>query len=203
VRNHKTKKGNQIMKSKIGIIGSGNVGSALQRGLVNAGYSIQVSNEDNVRDITAGSEIIILAVPFTAIDDVLKKLGDSIDGKILIDATNALTADMKLALGYSTSGAEELQKKAPKAKVVKCFNTVFAQHMDTGKVNGQTLSVFAASDDQVARDQVLKIASDIGFDAINAGPLENARHLEPLAFFNIQLGYVLGNGVNIGFKFIS
>lgn len=78
-------------------------------------------------------------MPFGAIDDVVKKIGDTPNGKIVIDATNALAAEMKLALGYTTSGAEELQKKLSKAKVVKAFNTVFAQHMDTGKLNGQAV----------------------------------------------------------------
>jgi predicted dinucleotide-binding enzyme len=84
--------------------------------------------------------------------------------------------------------------------VVKAFNTVFAQHMSRGSVVGQQLSVFAAGDDAAARKGALELAKTIGFDAIDAGPLKNARHLESLGYFNIQLGYVLGNGPEIGFK---
>lgn len=187
------------MNAKIGIIGSGNVGSALQKGLTNAGYEARTSNEQTVAEVAGGADVIILAVPYTAIDDVLKKLGNSINGKILVDATNALTPEFQLAVGFTTSGAEELQKKAPQAKVVKAFNTVFAQNMDSGKLNGKTLTAFAAADDETAKKQVLEIQKAIGFDAVDAGPLANSRQLEALGYFNIQLGYFLKNGTGTGF----
>jgi len=187
------------MKPKIGIIGSGNVGSALQKGFAKAGYEALTSNEQNVASIASGADIVVLAVPFTAIDDVLEKLGSTIDGKILIDATNSLTPEFQLALGFSTSGAEELQKKMPNAKVVKAFNTVFAQHMNSGKLNGKTLTAFAASDDAEAKNEVLRLQKAIGFDAVDAGALSNARQLEALGYFNIQLGYFLKNGTATGF----
>lgn len=187
------------MKSKIGIIGNGNVGSALNKGLIKAGFEVLVSNKDNVFEVAKTAEIIILAVPFTAIDDVVTKLGDSANGKILIDATNALTPDFQYALGFTTSGAEELQKKVAKSKVVKAFNTVFAQHMDSGKLNGKTLTAFAAGDDEESRKKVLEIQKLIGFDAVDAGPLANARQLESLGYFNIQLGFFLKNGTETGF----
>ncbi len=187
------------MKTKIGIIGSGNVGSALLKGLTTAGHDAITSNEENVAEIARNSDVVILAIPFSAIDDVLKKLGSTINGKILIDATNALTPDYQLAVGFTTSGAEELQKKVPLAKVVKAFNTVFAQNMATGKLNGKILSAFAAGDDEESKKLVLEIEKSIGFDAIDAGPLANARQLEALGYFNIQLGYFLKNGTETGF----
>ena len=187
------------MKEKVGIIGSGNVGCALLKGLTTAGYDARTSNEENVAEVASNSEVIILAVPFTAIDDVLKKLGNSIHGKILIDATNALTPEYQLAVGFTTSGAEELQKKVPQAKVVKAFNTVFAQNMSTGKLNGKTLTAFAASDYEDAKKLVIELEKAIGFDAVDAGPLANARQLEALGYFNIQLGYFLKNGTETGF----
>lgn len=190
------------MAAKVGIIGSGNVGGAINRGLTKAGVESIVSNEQNVGEVSTGADIIVIAVPFVAIDDVVKKIGASANGKIVIDATNALTPEMQLAVGHTTSGAEELQKKLPKAKVVKAFNTVFAQHMDSGKLNGETLTAFAAGDDETARNKVLDLLRTIGFDAVSAGPLQNARHLEALGFLNIQLGYVLGNGPMTGFKYI-
>ena len=91
------------MATKVGIIGSGNVGSAINRGLTRAGYETRVSTEQNVSDVASGAEILILAVPFGAIDDVLRKIGNNADGKVVIDATNALTAEMNLALGFTTS----------------------------------------------------------------------------------------------------
>ena len=101
-----------------------------------------------------------------------------------------------------TSGAEELQRKAPKSKVVKAFNTVFAQNMSTGKVKGEALTLFVAGDDKAAKDLVLSAGRNIGFDPVDAGPLANARWIETLGYFNIQLGYMLKMGTEIGFKLV-
>ena len=192
------------MKPKIGIIGSGNVGTALRRGLEGTGYTVQSAGRDpnGLLTTAAWGEILILAVPFGAIDDVLRQVGDTINGKILLDVTNALTPDYQLALGCTTSGAEELQRKVPKAKVVKAFNTMFAQNMSTGKVKGEKLTLFVAGDDGTAKNLVLSAGRDIGFDTVDAGPLKNARWMETLGYFNIQLGYTLKMGTEIGFKLV-
>jgi 8-hydroxy-5-deazaflavin:NADPH oxidoreductase len=185
---------------KIAIIGSGNVGSALARGLARTGHEVKTSTRQDAKEKAQWGEIIVLAVPFPAVGDIIAAQGDVLSGKTIIDVTNALTPDMQLAVGYSTSGAEELQKKLPAARVVKCFNTVFAEHMDTGKVGDKQLTVFAAADDAAARRSVLGLAKGIGFDAVDAGPLINARSLETMGFFNIQLGYVLGHGTKMGLR---
>jgi predicted dinucleotide-binding enzyme len=91
---------------------------------------------------------------------------------------------------------------APAARVVKAFNTVFAEHMATGQVNGATLTLFVAGDDQGAKEQALTLGRDIGFDAVDAGPLKSARWLESLGYLNIQLGYGLKMGTHIGFKLV-
>jgi predicted dinucleotide-binding enzyme len=74
--------------------------------------------------------------------------------------------------------------------------------MDNGVVEGEPVTVFVAGDDNAAKQQVQQMARDIGFDAVDAGPLQNARLLEPLGYFNIQLGYVLGLGTGIGLKLV-
>ena len=193
-----------MAKPKVGIIGDGNVGSALRRGLERSGYDVRVVGKDpaKVRETGQWAEVIMLAVPYGAIDDTVRELGDGTAGKIIVDVTNALTADMQLAVGFTTSGGEVLQQKVPGAKVVKAFNTQFAQRMDTGVLNGDPVTVFDAGDDATAKHQVMQMARDIGFDAVDAGPLESARLLEPLALLNIKLGYVLGLGPNIGFKLL-
>ena len=192
------------MGTKIGIIGDGNVGSALGRGFTRAGHDVRAVGKDPgaIREAAAWAEVVLLAVPFGAIDDVVKAAGEALGGKTVVDVTNALDASMSLAVGFTTSGAEELQKKLPKARVVKAFNTVFAQHMDSGRLGDQPLTAFVAADDAGAKATVLELARGIGFDAVDAGPLKNARQLEPLAFFNIQLGYVFGMGTRIGFKLL-
>jgi predicted dinucleotide-binding enzyme len=192
------------MKPKVGIIGDGNVGSALRRGLQRAGYDARAVGKDpgQVKATGEWADVVILAVSYGAIDDAVAELGNGVSGKTLLDVTNALTADMQLASGCTTSGAEALQQKARGAKVVKAFNTQFAQHMDSGAVGGQQLTTFVAGDAATAKAQVIQMARDIGFDVVDVGPLHNARLLEPLGYFNIQMGYVLGLGTQIGLKLV-
>src|SRR5438445_232 len=98
------------MKQKVAIIGTGNVGKALREGLERTGHEVRATGRGRVSDTAAWADIIILAVPFAAIPDVTRELQAAADGKAVVDVTNALTPDMQLALGFSTSGAEELQK---------------------------------------------------------------------------------------------
>lgn len=190
--------------SRIGIVGAGNVGSALARGLTRAGHEVRAVGSDAavVRDTAAWASLVLLAVPYGAIDSVVAAAGKALDGKTVVDVTNALGPDMALAVGFTTSGAEDLQRKLPGARVVKAFNTVFAQHMDTGRLGGTPLTAFVAGDDAASKQAVLQLAREIGFEAVDAGPLQNARLLEPLAYLNIQLGYVLKLGTGIGFRLV-
>jgi 8-hydroxy-5-deazaflavin:NADPH oxidoreductase len=192
----------KMKTKKIAIIGNGNVGGALERGLKRAGHDVRSTGRENVRETAAWGEVIILAVPFSAVGDTVRTMGDAVNGKTIIDVTNALDENMGLALGCTTSGAEELQKKVKTAKVVKAFNTVFAQHMDSGRLGNEVLTALVAGDDEGSRKLALDLASSIGFDAVNAGPLQNARWLETLGYLNIQLGYVVGHGTDAGFRYI-
>ena len=187
---------------KIGIIGNGNVGSALERGLRKGGREVKAVGNDKaaIQETAAWADTVVLAVPFGAVDEVVRAAGAAMEGKTVVDVTNALDSKMNLAIGFNTSGAEELQKKLPKARVVKAFNTVFAQHMDSGRLNNEPLTAFAAGDDAGAKADALELERAIGFDAVDAGPLRNARLLEPLGYFNIQLGYGLKMGTDTGFK---
>lgn len=193
------------MKPRIGILGKGNVGSALATGLERVGYQVKAVGKDPAaaREVARWGEVVVFAVPFGEVENALKSVGDAVDGKVLLDVTNALTPDYQLAVGCTSSGAEELQKKAPTAKVVKAFNTVFAQNMATGQVKGTRLTLFAASDDSPAKETVLSMGRELGFEALDAGPLANARWLETLGYFNIQLGYTLKLGTDIGFKLVG
>lgn len=192
------------MKPRIGIIGKGQVGSALRRGLEREGYLVKAAGHylREVNDIAVRTDVIILAVPFAAIDDVVRDIGDTANGKTIVDVTNVMTSDYQLALGCTTSGAEELQKKLPAARVVKAFNTVFAGHMHDGKALNEQITAFAAGDDAEAKATVLQLEREIGFDAVDAGPLMNARWLETLGYFHIQLGYNLKMGTDVEFKLI-
>ena len=200
-----------MARTKIGIIGAGNMGGAFAKRLAAAGHDVTVTAKDpahaeqaakaaggNARavrpgEIAAAADIIILAVPYGAATEALRGAGD-VSGKTVIDITNPLTADMsRLQVGHTTSAAEEIQKATPGAKVVKGFNTVFAQVLG-GKGKAQ---VFLAGDDPGAKNAVKSVAESAGFEPVDAGPLANARLLEPVGMLNIYLGYVAGRGTGI------
>jgi predicted dinucleotide-binding enzyme len=191
---------------KIGIIGKGQVGMALAGGLSGKGHEIKFGHRNPREPVAAAAkwgEVVILAVPYESVEDAAKVIGSAADGKIVIDVTNALNQNMELAIGFTTSAAEELQKKLPKARVVKAFNTVFAQNQSTGKVGNEQLTLFVASDDAKAKQTVMQLGTDIGFEPVDAGPLKSSRYLEPMGMLMINLGFTLGMGTGIGFKLIK
>jgi len=191
---------------RIGIIGKGNVGTAIAAGLSRAGHEVKFGHRDPkepVAEAAKWGEVIILAVPHDAAVDTTKAVGSAADGKTVIDVSNALTANMELALGFTTSAAEEIQKMLPKAHVVKAFNTVFAQNQSTGKVGKEQLTLFVVGDDAKAKQAVMRLGKDIGFEPVDGGPLKAARYLEPMGMFMISLGYTLGMGTKIGFKLVK
>ena len=193
------------MKHKIGIIGRRTVGQAIQTGAQRAGYETRmVGRGGGLAQTAAWADLLVLAVPFDARQAVASEIGSAADGKPVVDATNALTKEATLAVGFSTSGAEQLQAWLPKARVVKALNTVFASCMPSGTVKGAPVLLPVASDDAGARQSVLAFCRDIGFDAVDAGPLANARLLEPMAGLLVQLGYVIngGMGTDMGFALV-
>ena len=188
---------------KVAMIGKGNVGSALGAGLKRAGHEVKFGHRDPkepVLDAARWGDIIILAVPYSPVKAVAKEMGSAADGKVLVDVTNALNENGQLAVGFSTSAAEELQKLLPKARIVKAFNTVFAQNQSTGKLAKEQLTAFIAGDDSKAKQTVMQLARDIGFEPVDTGSLAAARYLEPMAMLLIGLAFNLKMGPNIGFK---
>ncbi len=200
----------------IGIIGTGHVASNLAAGLGKAGHKIALGSRNPSRateeraasivtrkEAATFGEIVILAVPFGAIKDAVQAIGpNALHGKTVVDATNAIGPQGEWALGHSTSGAEELQKMLPGAKVVKAFNTVFAHTMASGSVGGKPLALFVAGDDAKAKAAVLKLAADIGFEPVDAGPLRSARYTEPIALQMIHLAYGMRMGPNLGLALV-
>lgn len=207
---------------KLGVIGSGNIGKAIGSWAAKVGYDVifsaknqqhaqeaamqagQNARAGSVKEAIMNSDMVLLAIPYSIVNDVLPEVKDLFKNKILIDATNALTPDYSgLAVGFTTSGAEEIAKLIPEAKVVKAFNTIFAHvySSQNAKINGNTISVFYAGDDPEAKSKVAELIKMMGFDAVDCGPLKASRSLEPMAFLNIALGYSLGHGTSIGFSF--
>ena len=141
----------------------------------------------------------MLATGYGDAVSALKSAGD-VQGKVVIDITNPLSADyMSLTIGHNTSAAEEIAKAVPGIEVVKAFNTVFAPVLAEGADfgSGRKVTVFYASDSERAKQTARTLAEGMGFETIDAGGLKNARYLEPLAGLNIYLGYGGGLGTSI------
>ena len=150
-------------------------------------------------DAAKDKDVIILATPYAEAANALSTLGN-LKGAVIVDITNPLTPDyMGLTLGHSSSASEEISKAAPGAHLVKAFNTLFAQVLDQGAklADGTKASVFFAGDNEVAKQLVKQLAVSMGFQAIDAGGLKNARYLEPLAGLNIYFGYGASKGTGI------
>ena len=200
----------------ITILGAGNMGSAFVKQFTRAGHQVRVTarTPGKAQAVAAAYPGAIASQPGEAIDDssvvivatgyadavpALQSLG-SLAGKVVIDVTNPLSDDyMSLTIGHVTSAAEEIAKALPDAEVVKAFNAVFADVLADGPAFsfGQTVPVFVASDSERAKQTAKVLVQSIGFKAVDAGPLKNARYLEPLAGLNIYLGYGAGHGTAI------
>jgi hypothetical protein len=149
---------------------------------------------------------VLLTVPYDEVDGVLEPVRPALAGKTLIDVTNPITPDRRrLIVGHTTSGAEEIARQFPTANVVKAFNAVFAEvyQSQNAEIDGRAITIFFAGDAAVAKAKVRELIVRLGFDAVDAGPLENARYLEPLSLLNIQLGRFLGLGTQIGFTLLK
>jgi predicted dinucleotide-binding enzyme len=198
----------------VAIIGSGKMGAGFARLLVSKGLDIAIGHKNPEKAVAAAGEIgvgakggsveeavgqadiIILAVKYEDAADALNSAGD-LTNKIIIDISNPITADFKgLTIGHSTSAAEEVQKLAPGAKVVKAFNTIFAELLPTESRIGRKVQVFVAGDDEAAKARVFDLVMAVEFEPVDSGPLYNSRFLEPMGEMNIWLGFFLGWGTS-------
>ena len=192
----------------IGIIGSGSVGSALAQGLTRAGHSVVIGvrepatgNERDLATTARTADVIILAVPYGAIDDVIASIGDCA-GKVVIDCTNPLGKVgglLALTCGFDTSAGEQLAAKLPSAYVVKTLNQTGAENMaDAGRFEKSPM-MFVAGDDADAVATACALVADLGFEPVHAGPLAISRLLEPLAMLWIDQALVRGAGRDFAF----
>lgn len=198
----------------VAIIGTGNMGSGIARLLASKGEKVAIGSRDPAKasklaeEIGSGAEgggvsaaskladVVVLAVPYGQAGDTIREAG-GLAGKVVIDISNPITEDYKaLTVGHTTSAAEEIQKLAPDAKVVKAFNTIFAQLLPAEAREGRTVQVFVAGDDEAAKKTVSELVAKGGFEAVESGPLSNARYLEPVGEINIHFGFFLGWGTS-------
>ncbi len=195
--------------STISIVGAGNVARGIATRAIAAGYEVEllVRNEEQGKTLAGelggsvtvspiganiAGDIVALAVPWAAVPEVIATSG-GFAGKVLIDATNPLNAEFTgLDTDADTSGAEEIAKLAPQAKVVKAFNTVFAGNVTAGEKNGEALDLLVAADDADAKAAVVAFSEKAGFRVIDTGALSQARTMEALAWLHMQLQFTRG-----------
>lgn len=149
-------------------------------------------------------DVVVLAIPYGAIDDVLGRYDDKLAGKVVIDITNPVDFSTFSPLNVEAgSAAQEIAQKAPGATVVKAFNTTFATTLVEGQVAGQPLDVLIAADDDQAKSTVSEVIKAGGLRAIDAGPLARAHELEALGYLHMTLQQPLGTGFGSAVKFLA
>jgi len=198
---------------KIAILGFGSVGQVLAETFKKSGHDIIIGlragspsleeyKSASLAEATKQADIVVLSVPFQACRELLNSLRTELAGKILIDNTNPLNEDWSpLLLGQENSAAEEIARMVPDTRVVKAFNTIFADVMDKTKWNGNRLTAFIAGDDVNAKSVVASLAEGIGYAPLDVGPLTIARHLESMAHLNIQIAVGQSGGTNAAFVY--
>ncbi|MFE9139604.1 NADPH-dependent F420 reductase [Streptomyces sp. NPDC007355] len=187
---------------KISIIGAGNVGSVLAQRFSELGHLVAVADTSTGSGRIAAevgeADVIVLAVPFAAVAELDATVKQGLVGKTVIDATNPLAADfMSLTVGHTTSGAEQVAAALPGALIVKAFSSILAPNHGVASLGDQPLFLPVASDHDGAKQAVLDLAVQLGYDAVDAGPLANARYIEPTTELLIQLAYGQGHGTGI------
>lgn len=190
---------------KIAIIGAGNVGKALGASLVRAGHDLtyatrHIEESRTAADAVGGeaaataveaagwADAVILAVPWSGAEGVARAIAPAVAGKLVVDATNPLTADYSaLATEGGKAGAERIAALVPGARVAKAFNTVFAGLQGDPAAHGVVLDLLYATDDEIAVREMADLGASLGFRPVHVGPLARASELEAMAFLNIQM----------------
>ncbi len=206
----------------IGIIGAGNMGSGLGKIWAQNGHKIMFSYSRDTTKLdkiaqSIGSnarvgtpveavefaDVVVLSVPYGAVEDALKAAG-SLEGKILFSIVNALLPDMSgMAVGTTTSAAEEIAKRAIGAHVVEAL-PVFAEvlNSESRRFDNQQATVFYTGDDQQAKLAVANLLRELDVEPVDAGALKNSRYVEPAMMLLIQLAYTQQLG-QVGFKLLQ
>lgn len=205
---------------KIGIFGAGDVGGTLGKRWRQKGHEIMfgvrnlqsrniqklIQMDENfkvgdIREASAFGDVIVFAIPWTAVEETILSAGN-LSGKILIDPTNPLTPDLKRLALDDISVAEKIAKLANTTAVVKAFNAIGTRTLNTPIFDSDRADLFICGDNIHAKRVVEELATDIGFDVVDVGPLVNARMLEQLALLWIELALRRQMGPNIAFKLL-
>ena len=205
----------------ITIIGTGNMARGIATRALAGGHTVTLLGTEAAKaeqlagelsgDVRAGQvgdplsgDVVVLAVWYPAVDDILSRYGDQLDGKVVVDITNPVDPESFQPLTVAAgSAAQEVAQKAGGAKVVKAFNTTFAGTLVAGEVAGQPLDVFVASDDEEAKAKVKELAESAGLRVLDAGPLARARQLEGAGYLHMAVQPGLGGTYASALKILS
>jgi len=208
---------------RIGILGSGLMGGTLGAIFARAGHEVvftyarhqaklkRLAQEvggsaraGTPRDAAEAADTLLLAVHWRRVDDVLSQAGD-LSQKVVITCSLPMNASNSvLVIGHTSSGAEELAKKLPKAKVVCAFNTIPSEALFgvyEARRRVRRPSLVYCGDDHGAKEVTAGLIRDVGFDSVDAGPLRVARYTEPFALLVAQLAYQGRGGPELAYRF--
>jgi 8-hydroxy-5-deazaflavin:NADPH oxidoreductase len=170
------------------IFGSGNMGTAIDAVLTAGGATVDhVGSADTAA--TIAGDIVVLAVPYPALQDILTKYASQLAGKVVVDITNPLNFETfdSLTVPAGSSSAAELAAALPAAHVLKAFNTTFAATLGAGTVGPNKTTVLIAGDNAAAKAALAAAISAGGVDAVDAGSLSRAHELEAIGFLQLTL----------------
>ena len=209
---------------RVGILGSGLMGGKLGTLFARAGHEVIFSyarsknrssrrshgtprarrGAGTPREAAKEADALLLAVHWSRIDDVLNQAGD-LSGKVIVTCSLPMNDDnTELVIAHTSSGAEELAKKVPKARVVCAFNTVPSEVLFgvyEARRKATRPSLVYCGDDQSAKGLAAELIRDVGFDPVDAGPLRIARYTEPFALLVAQLAYEGKGGPELAYRF--
>lgn len=208
---------------KIGILGSGRMGGKLGTLFARAGHDVVFSyarsdrklqrlareatgnaRAGTPRDAAHDADAVLLAVPWTRVNDVLKQAG-SLSGKVVISCTLPMSADdTRLVVAHSSSGAENLKRKMRGARFACAFSTVPSEvlfDVFAHRRRSERPSLVYCGDDKKAKRVAARLIKDIGFDPVDAGPLRIARYLEPFSLLVAELAYEGDGGPELAYRF--
>ena len=174
--------------TNLSILGTGNMGQAIAGIAAKGGHNVQQLGENDL-DTAVTGDVVVLAVPYPAVADVIAQRGEQLSGKIVVDITNPLNFETfdSLVVPADSSAAAKISRALPNSRVLKAFNTTFAGTLAAGTVGPLTTTVLIAGDDADAKSTLAGIVTSGGLNAIDAGALTRARELEAIGFLQLTL----------------
>jgi 8-hydroxy-5-deazaflavin:NADPH oxidoreductase len=191
--------------TKATIFGDGNMGTAIASLLNQGGATVEHITTADQGEATVSGDLVVLAVPYPALDAITAAYGDQLAGKVVVDITNPLNFETfdSLTVPAGSSAAAELAEKLPSSKVLKAFNTTFAGTLASKTVGEQPTTVLIAGDDAEAKSALADAITAGGVEAVDAGSLNRARELEALGFLQLTLAAGGKTGWTGGFALVG